>query len=147
MKRVFRYGRAESRSMPSPESSGDHGKILAAVAEQLSEVIDGSHQSVYIYLDDINKVCNRRFASLLGYKSPREWAIVKENFPDAFVSRQSQRTLISAYQDAMSKFVASTIKVTWKSKDGREVDTTTILVPFAYRGHTMALHFIEATAT
>ncbi|MGD0636714.1 MAG: hypothetical protein ABSA72_01570 [Nitrososphaerales archaeon] len=127
------------------EAGGEHAKALAVVAEQLGDVIEGSEQSVYIYLDDVSKVCNRNFAALLGYKSPKEWAAVKENFPDAFVSKKSQRTLIAAYQSAVTRFVGSTIKVTWKGKDGKEVETTTILVPIVYGGHAMALHFIEAT--
>ena len=127
------------------EAEGEHPRILAAAAEQLGDVIERSQQAVYIYLDDVNKLCNRNFATLLGYRSPKEWAGVYENFPAAFVSKKSHRTLIAAYQAAMTKFVGSTIKVTWKRKDGKEVETTAILVPIAYGGHTMALHFIEAT--
>lgn len=126
------------------ENSGRSERAaLEAVTEQLAEIFQKSDQCVYVYLDDINKVCNRNFASLLGYGSANEWAAVKENFPDAFVSKKSQHTLISTYQLAMTKFKGSTIQVTWKTKKGLEIPTTTILVPIAYGGETMALHFIE----
>ena len=122
----------------------EHKRIIDEAAEQFKEILENSEQSVYIYLDDVNKVCNRNFASLLGYKSPKEWAGVTENFPTTFVAKKSQRALVSAYQSAMSSLVGSTMAVTWKTKDGRDVESTTIIVPFAHNGHMMALHFIEA---
>lgn len=108
----------------------------------MADILDESEQSVYIYLDDANKVCNKRFATLLGYDSPRDWAAVKENFPEAFVSPKDRRTLVSTYQKAMTSLVGSTISIRWKKKGGSEVPTTTILVPIIHGGHRMALHFI-----
>jgi hypothetical protein len=117
-------------------------RTITSVRQQLSAIFENSEQCVYIYLDDTNKVCNEKFASLLGYGSAKEWAAVKENFPDVFVSKNSQRTLIDAYQSAMQKFVGSQNNVTWKTKTGKDVKTTTILVPIVYDGVAMALHFI-----
>ena len=122
----------------------EHKRIVASLAEQFKDILEYSEQAVYIYLDDVNKVCNRNFSSLLGYKSPKEWAGVSDNFPTTFVAKKSQRVLIKAYQSAMTSLVGSTIDVTWKTKDGHEVETTTILVPIAHHGHTITLHFIEA---
>ena len=116
--------------------------ILSSVRDQFSDILEHSEQSVYIYLDDVNKVCNKRFASLLGYDSPRDWASVKENFPETFVSAKDRETLVSAYQKAMNGLVGSAISIAWKKKKGGEVRTTTILVPIVYDGHRMALHFI-----
>jgi hypothetical protein len=119
--------------------------VIKRVREQFSDIFDESEQSIYIYLDDINKVCNKRFASLLGYASPKEWAAVKENFPEAFVSPKDRQTLISAYQKAVSGLVGSTVSVRWKKKGGGEAATTTILVPIVLEGHRMALHFITSS--
>ena len=118
-------------------------RVITVVDDRFKQAMENSEQCVYIYMDDINKVCDRRFTSLLRHKSPKEWARVKENFPDAFVSKKSQTTLISAYRAAVEKLVASTVEVTWKTKGGREVPTITIVVPIEHDGHTMALHFIE----
>ena len=119
-----------------------HQEIISKVRDQLAEVFDASEQCVYIYLDDMNKVCNKKFATLLGYPSPNEWASVKENFPEAFISPKDRRTQVSTYQKAMTDLVGSTISVSWRKKHGGEVPTTTILVPIVYDGHRMALHFI-----
>jgi hypothetical protein len=120
-----------------------HGEVIKRVREQLSDIFDESEQSVYVYLDDINKACNKRFASLLGYASPKEWAAVKENFPEAFVSPKDRGTLISAYQRAVTSLVGSTVPIRWKKKGGGEVPTTTIMVPIVSEGHRMALHFVS----
>ena len=118
-----------------------HHDIIAKVRDQLGDIFEESEQSVYVYLDDANKACNKKFATLLGYASPNEWANVKENFPDAFVSPKDRRTLVSTYQKAVNDLVGFTISVSWK-KHGGEVPTTTILVPIVYDGHRMALHYI-----
>jgi len=120
-----------------------HADVIKRVREQLADIFEKSDQSIYVYLDDINKVCNERFASLLGYATPSEWAAVRQNFPEAFVSPKDRQRLVSAYQDAVDKLVGSAISISWKKKGGREVSTTTILVPITFEGHRMALHFIS----
>ena len=120
-----------------------HGDIIKQVRHQLGEIFEESQQSIYVYLDDTNKVCNKLFASLLGYSSPSEWAGVKLNFPEAFVSPNDRSTLVSAYDSAVNKLVGSTISIRWKKKEGGEVATTTMLVPLVVEGHRMALHFVS----
>jgi PAS domain-containing protein len=118
-----------------------HETLIAGISEQMKSILDSSQQGIYIYLDNIHKVCNRKFATLLGYSSPEEWAKVEDAF-EVFVDRGSQETLASAYNRAMEKFIPANIKVTWKKKTGGTVDTTVVLVPIAYDDHLFALHFI-----
>ena len=120
-----------------------HDEILKGLSNQLKEIFDSSGQAMYIYLDDEHKVCNKKFASMLDYKSTAEWASVKGNFPTAFVKEKSQATLIRAYQAAMENGVGSSIDVDWKKKSGGSAKTKVILVPISYEGHRMALHFIS----
>jgi len=51
-----------------------------------------------------------KFALLLGYESSEEWSDVEESFTQAFVSDTSQKTLVSAYQNAMNNFVEKYIE-------------------------------------
>jgi carbohydrate-binding DOMON domain-containing protein len=120
-----------------------HAEILESFREQLAEILDNSDQAVYLYLDEINKVCNQKFASLLGYKSADEWAAVRAGFAETFVTPKDRPVLVTAYQNAMNKLVGSAISVRWKKKNGGEVPTKTILVPVVFEGHKMALHFIS----
>ena len=120
-----------------------HDGLLRDLSLEYREILDGSDQGVYIYLDDLHKLCNTRFATLLGYRSPDEWARVEGSFPDAFVAVESQEALIGAYQDALERSVGSTFPVVWKQQAGGSVKTTVILVPIAHGGHVMALHFVD----
>ena len=119
-----------------------HEELIAGISKQMKSILGSSQQAVYIYLDNIHKVCNRKFATLLGYRSPEEWAKVEDAF-EVFVDQGSQETLASAYNQAMEKLIPSTILVTWKKKMGGTVGTTVVLVPIAYEDHLFALHFIS----
>jgi PAS domain S-box-containing protein len=116
---------------------------IQAATTQLRELLDTSSQAIYVYLDDHNKVCNKRFAQLLGYPSADAWAAVHTSFPSTFVTPGSQEVLIETYQAAMNEGTAATIPVTWKRKDGKPVETEVILVPIEVNGTRLALHFIS----
>jgi PAS domain-containing protein len=119
-----------------------HEALISGISEQMKSILDSSQQAIYIYLDDIHKVCNAKFATLLGYRSPEEWAKVEDAFP-AFVDESSQAVLVNAYQQAMDKLIPANIKVTWKKKTGGTVATSVVLVPIAFDDHLFALHFIS----
>jgi hypothetical protein len=121
----------------------EHQDLIQEISGEYKDILANSSQAVYIFLDDDHKVCNEKFASLLDYNSPEEWAAVKENFPVAFVADQSQEILVNTYQKAMEECVGSKIKVSWKKKTGGNVDTEVILVPVSHNGHLFALHFIS----
>ena len=119
-----------------------HDQLVGGLSRQLKTVFEESEQGIYLYLDDNHKVCNKRFASLLGYDSPQEWAKVTESVLDTFVAEKSQETLASAFQNAMERAVASVNPIVWKKRNGGEVQTTVIVVPVIYEEHPMALHFV-----
>jgi hypothetical protein len=119
-----------------------HEELIAGISKQMKSILDSSEQAIYIYLDDIHKVCNGKYASLLGYRSPEEWAKVEDPL-EATVERSSQETLVNAYNQAMEKFIPSNIKITWKKKSGGTVVTSVVLAPIAYDDHIFALHFVS----
>ncbi len=119
-----------------------HEELIAGITRQMRSILDSSQQAIYIYLDDIHKVCNEKFAALLGYRSPEEWAKVEDAFPE-FVDPGSQEVLVNAYQQAMDKLIPANIKVIWKKKSGGTVATSVVMVPIAYDDHLFALHFIS----
>jgi PAS domain-containing protein len=119
-----------------------HEELIAGISKQMKTILDSSEQAVYIYLDDIHKVCNGKYASLLGYRSPEEWAKVEDPL-EATVERSSQETLVNAYNQAIKKLIPSNIKITWKKKSGGTVVTSVVLAPIAYDDHIFALHFVS----
>ena len=120
-----------------------HHDLLAELAAELRPVLESSEQAIYVYFDDEEKICNEKFASLLGYGSAEEWAAMKGSFPELFVDMGSQSNLINAFQKAMQSSTASTITVRWKKKSGGTVDSAVILAPISYKGHLFALHFVS----
>ncbi len=123
----------------------DHLELIKSYAEEQKEIFDSSEQAVYAFLDDDNRVCNERFAKLLGYSSADEWMSTETNgeFPSVFVDEKSHETLVDTYQKTMESMVASTVKITWKKKDSGTVETSVVFVPVVYQGHLVALHFVS----
>jgi len=123
------------------QSEVHHEELISGFLDQIRIVFESSEQPMYLYLDDTHKACNQKFASLLGYRTPEEWAHVEEF--TALVAEKSAETLVTAYRSAMERKIASTIGVMWKRKSGGTVDTTVTFVPVAYNEHLFAFHFVS----
>ena len=119
-------------------------QLVKGLYEQMKPILDKSEQPIFIYLDDNHKACNSKFATMLGFKSPQEWA-EKQGFLEVYVTEKSRETLSSAYWNAMEKMVASTIPMTWMKKDGATIESTMILVPMFFEGHLFSVHFVTST--
>src|SRR3989338_8317019 len=95
-----------------------HEQLIDGISKQFKEILENSGQGMYIYLDDIHKICNEKFAKMLGYTSAKDWS------------------------SAMEKGIGSSFDINWKTKNGKSLKTNVILVPIAFEGHLMALHFV-----
>ena len=122
-----------------------HEELVKGIYEQMKPILDKSEQPIYIYLDDNHKVCNLKFATMLGYKSPEEWAAI-DGFLDIFVIEKSRETLSTAYWNAVNKMDASTIQLTFINKEKGPIETTIILVPIFFKGHVFAVQFVTSAA-
>lgn len=118
-----------------------HEELVKGLYEQMKTVLDASEQPIFIYLDDNHKVCNNKFSTMLGFKSPQEWAAV-EGFLEPYVAEKSRDTLMNAYWDAMKKMVASTNQITFVKNGGETVNSTVVLVPMPFQGHLFSIHFV-----
>ena len=120
-----------------------HEDIIKSFYHDQHLVFESSDQAMFVYLDDVHKMCNQKFADLLGYRSPDEWSKVEHSFPDAFVEKNSRATMVSAYQDVVERRVGVTIDVTWMKKTKGAVDTSVTMVPLVHKGHLLVLHFVS----
>jgi carbohydrate-binding DOMON domain-containing protein len=134
-------GGKKSYSLKCKLTEEHHEELVKGLYEQMKPILDASEQPIFIYLDDNHKACNQKFASMLGFKSPKEWA-EKQCFLEVYVTEKSRETLLAAYWTAMQKMVASTIPMTWMKKDGASIDSTMILVPMFFQGHMFSVHFV-----
>jgi hypothetical protein len=128
-----------SKKMQTQEAH--HEELVKGLYDQMKTVLEDSEQPIFIYLDDNHKACNKKFAALLGFKSPQEWAAL-EGFLEPYVEEQSRDTLMNAYWDAMKKMAASTSQITFIKKGGGSVNSTVVLVPMPFQGHLFSLHFV-----
>src|SRR3989344_5774031 len=117
-----------------------HEHLVKELAEQLEPVFSNSPQAVYIYLDDEHKICNQKFADMLGYKSVGEW--VANEFPVGDVSEKDQEKVIKAYGEASENLKANTVSATVVRKDGKEVRVNVILAPITYKNEVFVIHFV-----
>ena len=133
-----------SKKMQTAEEH--HEELVKGLYDQMKPILDESEQPIFIYLDDNHKACNQKFASMLGFKTPQEWA-EKQGFLEVYVTEKSRETLSNAYWKAMEKKVASTISMTWMKKDGAAIESTMILVPIFFQGHMFSVHFVTSVAS
>ncbi|HKM76748.1 MAG TPA: PAS domain-containing protein [Candidatus Bathyarchaeia archaeon] len=123
--------------------SHEHEGVIEETKKQFGVILKESKQGIYVYLDDTHKLCNEKFASMLGYASAEEWSKVNKPFTEAFVEgTHSQHTLVSAYKEAIESKTGSYLEITWKTKTGGKVNAKVILVPVSVKGELLALHFI-----
>jgi len=119
-----------------------HEELVKGITEQMELVLEKSEQAIYIYLDDNHKVCNKKFADMLGYKSPKEWADADAPLSD--VVDEDQQSVINAYMNASEKMVASAIEVRVKNvKTGKFLKTRMIVAPVGHAGHVFTAHFFS----
>ena len=124
------------------EEQQHHEELVKGITEQMKPVLEKSEQAVYIYLDDNHKVCNKKFADLLGYKSPKEWADADAPLSD--VVEEDQQSVINAYMNASEKMVASVTQVRVKNiKTGTIVKTRMIIAPVGHASHVFTAHFFS----
>ena len=117
-----------------------HEDLIKGITEQMKPVLEKSRQAIYLYLDDNHKVCNKKFANMLGYQSPKEWANTEAPLSD--IIEEDQDKVIKAYMNASEKKTASSIEVRAKNiKTDEIVKTEMIVVPFGYGGHVFTAHF------
>jgi PAS domain-containing protein len=118
-----------------------HEGLIVGLREQNRAILDESPQAFFIYLDDYHKFCNRKFADMLGYESPEDWA--KMTTPVADSTEDTRNKLISAVMSAIEDKAASSVRIAWRTKDDRVVDTTCVSVPGMFNGQAYAMLFFE----
>jgi carbohydrate-binding DOMON domain-containing protein len=119
-----------------------HESLVKGIAKEQNELLEKSEQGIFIYLDDTHKVCNEKFAAMLGYSSAKEWA--ETDAPLANVVEEDQDAVVAAYENTMAKLVASSLAVSVKNvKTKRRIKMQLVLVPIAYAGHLFAIEFFN----
>lgn len=123
-----------------------HKEILEKIRAQFEALLENSSQAMYIYLDESNKICNEKFAKMLGYSSSKDWEDAIGSFTELFVEDESQDILVGAYQKSMEELAGSKISVSWKKISGGFVESEVIIVPIIFEDHSFAVHYISVVS-
>jgi hypothetical protein len=119
-----------------------HEELIKGISEQLAPILRKSKQAVYISLDDTLKVCNEKFAKLLGYRSAKDWAAI--HMPLSDIDEASRDGVVAAHENATDKFIASSLDIALRNvKTNKLIRARMIIVPMVYRGHVFAIHFLS----
>ena len=120
----------------------EHVKILHELGEQFKPMMDKSSEGIYVYIDEVHKICNERFARMLGL-TVSEWEGM-EGFVNKHVAENDQATVIEAYQRHIHKeLTPARLRVKCLRKDGSALHAEIDMIPFPWRGEMLALHFVR----
>jgi PAS domain S-box-containing protein len=120
----------------------EHVKILKEISEQFQPLFQKSPDGIYIYLDEVHKICSERFAKMLGL-SVAEWEAM-EGFVNKHAAEADQEKIVNNYQQHIhQKLTPVTFRFEALRKDGSSFQAETDMIPFPWRGEMLALHFVR----
>ena len=120
----------------------DHEQILREMLEQFKTVFDASPDGVYLYLDDVHKVCNDKLAKMFGLTT-KEWSAAP-NFLGDFVVEQDQEKVATNYQRHIAALTRPvSLRFRALRKDGSTFNAETEMIPISWRGNPVAYHFMR----
>jgi PAS domain S-box-containing protein len=123
----------------------NHTDIMRELAEQYGPILERSPDGVYLWLDETNKICNERLASMFGY-TVDEWCAASP-FLETFVAEEDQENYAWNYQNRVAAFAFPvTFRFRARRKDGTTFAAETDMIPVALGGHAVAYHFVRQIA-
>jgi PAS domain S-box-containing protein len=121
----------------------EHEEILKEMLQQFQPVFEKSPFGVYLYLDDVHKVCNENMAKMFGFMKSQDWAAT-DTFLTDFVSEEDQETFSRNYQHHITRLAHPlTFRFHGKRKDGSIFLAETDMIPISWRGYPVAYHFVH----
>jgi PAS domain S-box-containing protein len=97
---------------------------------------------VYLYLDDVHKLCNERLARMFGC-TVEEWSDAPSFLAD-FVAEEDRERFASNYRNHVATLAFPvTFQFRGLRKDGSTFAAETDMIPISWRGHPVAYHFVR----
>src|SRR5512138_3032389 len=75
----------------------EHVTVVRELGEQFAPMFTNSRDGIYLYVDEVHKICSETFARMFGLTVP-EWEKM-DGFVNKHVVDDDQATLIEAYQN------------------------------------------------
>jgi PAS domain S-box-containing protein len=117
-------------------------EVIDSLATQFKPVLDSSPDGVYIWLDEVHKVCNERLARMFGY-TVEEWCSTAP-FLETFVAPEDRELYSYHYQTRVAQFLYPvTFRFRGLRKDGTSFAAETDMIPISSAGQPVAYHFVR----
>ena len=119
-----------------------HVRILRELSAQFQPLFDRSPEGIYLYIDEVHKICNERLARMFGL-SVAEWEAM-EGFVNVHVDEADQERVISNYQEHIQRtFTPVRFRFTGIRKDRSSFQAETDMIPLPWGGEMLAFHFVR----
>ena len=120
----------------------EHVKILKEISEQFQPLFQKSPDGIYIYIDEVHKICSERFAKMFGL-TVAEWEAM-EGFVNKHAAPEDQALVIDSYQEHIHQTLTpARFRIKALRKDGSSFKAEVDMIPFPWHGEMLALHFVR----
>ncbi len=119
-----------------------HVKILRELSEQFKPLFEKCPEGVYLYIDERHKICNERFAKMLGL-TVAEWEKM-EGFVNKHTAEKDVDLIVNNYNEHIRQTLTPVrFRFNAIRKDGSSFNAETDMIPFPWRGEMLAFHFVR----
>jgi len=120
----------------------EHEKILKELGEQFKPLFDQCPEGVYLYIDEVHKICSERFAKMFGL-AVKEWEAM-EGFVNKHAPEKDQQVWIGNYHEHIHQSLTPVrFRIEAIRKDRSTFRVEIDMIPFPWRGEMLALHFVR----
>lgn len=120
----------------------EHAKILRELSEQFQPLFEKSPDGIYLYIDEVHKICNERLARMFGL-TVSEWEAM-EGFVNKHMAPEDQDMIINNYFEHIHQTLTP-VRFQFKGirKDGSSFKGEADMIPFPWRGEMVGFHFFR----
>lgn len=120
----------------------EHVKILKELSKQFQPLFQNSPEGIYIYIDEVHKICNERFAKMFGL-TVAEWEAM-DGFVNKHAAEKDQEMIVRNYhQHIHQQLTPARFRFQAIRKDGSVFNAETDMIPFPWGGEMLAFHFMR----
>ena len=121
----------------------EHEQILREMEEHFGPLFESSPVGVYLYVNDVHKICNERMAQMHGM-TVEEWRN-RPTFLNDFIAQEDRGLYARNYQQHVAGLMRHPVTFRFRGlrKDGSTFTAETDMIPLCWRGHAVAYHFVR----
>lgn len=120
----------------------EHKEILDEIEEGAELLLKNSPDGIYFWLDETHMICNEKFAAMFGYskkeiseKVPFLETLIAEDYRELFSLNYHSHVATLAFP--------VTFRFRGLKKGGKEFSAETDMIPFSWKEHVIAFHFVR----